>query len=515
MLPVMSKQSRSAFRLNRRAAGVLLQPTSLPGPYPIGDIGPAAERFIDQLRDAGVRWWQTLPLCPPGHGDCPYNSPSGMAVSELLVSPDRLVAEGWLSVRALRTLTRAAGRPAESRVNYPAAGKLKRALIDRAFESYLRQGNSAAPAFNTFIEQASPWLDAHATFMASRERFKKPWWRWPKSFRRGLASTLLATADDVAFHQACQRHRFAQWLLFNQLQAWRRYAHSRGIGLIGDVPLYVAHDSADVWANPSLFAVDKHGRCKHITGAPPDSFSATGQVWGHPLYRWKQHETTGFSWWRLRLERALAHADVVRLDHFVGLSRYWAIPADAADGTHGRWRKAQGPALLRAVQKRWPDMPFIVEDMAAKSPAEHALRDDFGLPRMAVLVDGFGDEQGRSGEQHRPHRQALNAVLFTTTHDTSTARGWLSEQSPDDRRRVTNVLGCTSTSFADTLCRLALSSPANTVIIPMQDLLGLGKTSRMNTPGQPTGQWRWRMKPDAWSRQSIEALKQRIVYSER
>ncbi|MGH7727086.1 MAG: 4-alpha-glucanotransferase [Candidatus Eiseniibacteriota bacterium] len=477
-----------------RSSGVLLHPSSLPGPHGIGDLGPEAVRWLDFVAASGSRVWQVLPLGPTGFGDSPYQSFSSFAGSPALVSPERLVEDGLLTASDLSGTGRGRPLPA-SHVDYARAQSRKRALLDRAFERFEAGAHGAGDlgqAFETFWTRNASWLDDFALFMALKDAHDgAPWTDWPPPLRARNA-TALAEANRV--HERLRvRHAFAQFLFFRQWNALRERAHERGIRILGDVPIFVAHDSVDVWANPELFELDTAGRPTAVAGVPPDYYSKTGQLWGNPLYRWDVLAARGFDWWIERVRAATALYDLVRLDHFRGFVAYWEVPANASTAETGRWVRGPGESLFTALRARLGSLPLIAEDLGDITPDVLELRDRLGLPGMEVLQFAF------SGPENTflPHRHTRDSVVYTSTHDNDTAEGWFRTAPRADREFLRRYRGPGSGSVAWDLIRMAWASVAALAIAPAQDLLGLGSAARMNFPGRTRGNWTWRLPPGA------------------
>jgi 4-alpha-glucanotransferase len=486
------------FRLNERAGGILLHPTSLPGPHGSGDLGPSAERFVDFLAAAGQRWWQMLPVGPPGPGNSPYSARSAFAGGPLLISLERLAEEGLLergdlvATRALRSTC----------VAYPAVTQFRTTRLRRAYAAFLGRKRAHA-AFEQFCHAEREWLADYALYAALRRAHgTREWLHWPRNLRlrqpAALRHARTELADEIKFEQFCQFQFHRQW------QALRRYAHAHGVGLIGDVPIFVAHDSADVWAHRELFQLDADGRPKVVSGVPPDYFSRSGQLWGHPHYRWPRHRATGFAWWLARLRRTFTQFDAVRVDHFLGFHRVWAVSGRARTARHGRWMRTPGAELLATVRRKLGRVEIIAEDLGVVTPAATALRERYGFPGMRLLHFAFGNDAG--DRYNQPHSYARECVVYPGTHDNDTTVAWFESLRADARRRrrsreltpYERVLRYTGTSGREIhwdIIRLAYASVANTAIIPLQDILGLGRTARMNRPGTPTGNWEWRATP--------------------
>jgi 4-alpha-glucanotransferase len=471
---------------SRRTAGVLLHVTSLPGPYGIGDLGPEARRWVDVLAGAKQTWWQTLPLTPPGDGASPYQSLSAFAGNPVLISPDDLVADGLLS----RGDMRGAALP-DGDVDYVRAGELKVELLARAWDRFHAGAATAlADAFEAFRAAERHWLDDFALFMALREAHGgTAWTAWPRELASRKPGVLRGVGRPLG--EAAERYAFVQFLFFRQLAALRAYARKKHVGLIGDLPIFVSADSADVWANPHLFQLDRHGHPKRVAGVPPDFFSADGQRWGNPLYDWKAMAREGFRWWADRCRAALVQADVVRIDHFRGFEAYWSIDASEPTARKGRWVKAPGDALFRSLRKTLGGLPFIAEDLGVITPAVEKLRDDFRLPGMRVVQFGLG---GPAENPYLPHNHVRNSVAYTGTHDNDTTVGWWRSLPSKDKRVARTYAENIDRDPAGAVIRLAWSSVARTAVVPLQDVLSLDSRARMNTPGVAEANWRWRAK---------------------
>jgi 4-alpha-glucanotransferase len=495
-----ARRRSAAFALDRRSAGVLLHVTSLPGPHGNGDLGPEARRFVDFLAAGGQRWWQTLPANPVGSGNSPYSGASAFAGNPLLISLDDLASLGLLEAGDVRKTLDA------RHASYDESRALRGAALRRAFERHERAPRRLARALESFRRDSGYWLGDYALYMALRDAHAgRPWTAWPRALARRepreLARARRTLARDVAFYE------LEQLLFRRQWQALRRYASERGVGLIGDAPIFVAHESADVWSHAASFTLDRQGEPTFVAGVPPDYFSKTGQRWGNPLYRWRAHQASGFEWWIERFRTLLEHFDVIRLDHFIGFMRYWRVPASEKTAERGSWQPAPGQALFAAVERALGSTPFIAEDLGEVTPAVRALRDEFGLPGMRVLQFAFGSDV--QAGQFLPHCYIPNTVAYTGTHDNDTFLGWYLDdgsagprsprQARNEKRAATAYLAGPG---ADELAqpqwealRALYGSVARTVIAPLQDILGLDNTSRMNSPGSPTGNWEWRVPP--------------------
>jgi len=474
----------------RRTAGVLLHPTSLPGPLPAGDLGPSAHAFLDWLREAGLALWQVLPLGPTGYGDSPYTALSAFAGNPLLVSPERLVEDGLLEAREIEPFHVAAS----SRADLAAARRCRERLLVAAWERFSRRPpEHLATAWRDFREDLAnaAWLDDWTLFAALKaERSGRPWTDWEESLRRRRRDDLERSRRRL--EPAIERLAFEQFLFFRQWRALREAAEARGIELIGDVPIYVAADSADVWAHRELFEVSREGRLRAVAGVPPDYFSATGQRWGNPLFRWRRLAERGYDWWVERVRHQLTTTHRVRLDHFRGFVAYWRIPAGAATAESGRWATGPGRPLFDALRAALGGLPLIAEDLGQIDAPVHELRRALGLPGMRVLQFGFDEPDSL----HAPHRHTPDGVVYTGTHDNDTCRGWFDAAGEEVRRRTLVYLGTSPDNVPEAMVRAAFASPAANAVIPLQDLLGLGSDARMNTPGRESSNWAFRILPE-------------------
>jgi 4-alpha-glucanotransferase len=500
-LPVRTSSAR-AHPPFARSAGILLHVTSLPSRYGIGDLGPAAYHWVDQLARAKQSWWQVLPLGPPGAGNSPYQAFSAFAGNPALVSPERLLEEGLLDRADLAGGSR--DRFPAGRVDFPRAGALKTGLIAVAWERFAsgRGGKRLRTPFEAFTRKQRAWLDDFALFMALKEAHAtRSWTEWPKPLVVRDRAVLADAKRDLG--DALGQHQFAQFLFFRQLEALRGYARKKGVRLIGDLPIYVSPESSDVWANPHLFLLDRRRRPTAVAGVPPDLFSRTGQRWGNPLYDWQAMRRDGFAWWVERMRATLAQVDLVRLDHFRGFAGYWKIPAHLATAVRGRWVKGPGMELFDALRKGLGKLPLIAEDLGVITPDVERLRDGLGLPGMRVLQFAFG---GGADNPHLPHQHVRNVAVYTGTHDNETTAGWYAAL---DRKHRSAVYGYTPEAKSDpswALIRLAWSSVADLAIAPMQDVLRLGNQARMNTPGTALGNWGWRMVAGMLRNETLDRL---------
>jgi 4-alpha-glucanotransferase len=472
---------------SKRSSGVLLHPTSLPGPYGIGDLGPAAYAWIDLLAPAKQKWWQILPLGPTGFGDSPYQSFSAFAGNPLLISPELLRDEGLVDAAELVSVH----FPPE-RVDYKAAIVFKSRLLARAWESFQR-GRAAQlrQPFEEFQRRQANWLSDYALFMALTEAHAgKSWQEWPRELRTREPAAMARARKDHA--GAVSQHQFRQFLFFEQWGRLRSYAREKKIGIVGDIPIFVAAESADVWAHPHLFQLDKECRPTVVAGVPPDYFSATGQLWGNPLYNWDAMEKHGFAWWLARFRALFELVDVVRLDHFRGFEAYWEVPAGRPNAIVGRWVKAPGDKLFTALLRDQGKLPIIAEDLGVITPEVEALRLKYGLPGMRVLQFAFGD---KPTNPYLPHNFDANTVVYTGTHDNDTSRGWYASIGERERDHLRRYLARDGSDVAWDLIRAAWASVADYAMVPAQDLLNLASEARMNTPGRQADNWSWRLQP--------------------
>lgn len=486
----MPQQPPNEPSLTRRSSGVLLHPTSLPSPYGIGDLGPEAHEFVDFLARSGQAWWQMLPIGPVGPGHSPYASPSSFAGNPLLLSLDRLVADGLLSPHDLPS------HQPVGRVGYDRLYGSRDALYRRAFANFRPDAD-----FDRFRAENKGWLRNFALFSAvKQENGGAPWWNWDPGLRsrdpRALRGARRRLAPEIRYQEFLQYEFSKQW------DALRQVAKLKGVGLIGDLPIYVAHDSVDVWTNQDLFELDSQGRPTRVSGAPPDAFNTDGQRWGNPLYRWDVLRQRGYDWWIGRLEMTLRRFDAVRLDHFIGFERYWAIPGDALTAKTGTWIPGPSTDFFDAIRKALGTSRMVAEDLGAVTPEVHALRDRFQLPGMRVIQFGFSGDG-----YHRPDRSPKIGVVYTGTHDTDTVRGWFSGIAGTERAEVLRYVGTDGREIHWDLIKATQASPANLVIVPAQDLLGLDGTGRMNAPGVANGNWSWRVAPGALDAKVADRLR--------
>ena len=491
----------SSTWLNTRSAGVLAHISCLPGRYGIGNLGPGARSLVDLLGRAGVRYWQICPIGPTGYGDSPYQTFSGRAGNPYFVDLGELVDAGLLKEADVAPLH---GLPA-ARVDY---GRLYEqfwrvlALAHDRFAASHGDELEGIGSLAAFRRQHSAWLEPFADFMALKAHFGGgPWTSWPEQFRRwdpGLHGSL-----PEPVRRGAERHAFYQHLFFGQWERLRRYAADRGVGIIGDVPIFVALDSADTWQNRAVFRLDERGQPLAVAGVPPDYFSATGQLWGNPLYDWDHLARTGYGWWIDRLRAAFELYDIIRLDHFRGFDTYWEVPAGAADARGGRWRKGPGLPFFNVVRKALPEARIIAEDLGYIGPDVVALRHAAGLPGMKILQFAYGHD---AGNVNLPHYYSPESVAYTGTHDNTTTRGWLEGLPKEAAGRVAEYFRLEGTHSAWPIIRAALGTVSRLAVVPIQDLLDLPAETALNQPGTAQGNWQWRFTDEQLARLSEEKL---------
>ena len=471
--------------LHKRSAGVLLHATSLPGSHGIGDFGPAAFGFVDWLVSAGQSIWQLLPTAPIGPGDSPYQSVSAFAGSPLMVALEPMVAQGWLAPPVLPE-----GGFDAHKVHYCDVVPWRlRQLRDAAAGFAAAATDDERAAFAAWRAAQASWADDYALFMAIETHYAgRPWWQWDGSLQRRVPSALAAAraqhADEIAFWQ------FVQWQFDAQLSALKTYANERGVSLMGDLPIFVAHHSADVWARPDLYTLDENFQPTVVAGCPPDAMAVDGQRWGNPLYHWDRMAKEDFAWWTARVRRALQQADVFRIDHFRGFAGYYEIPASCPTAREGTWRTGPGKPLFDAIARALGPLPIVAEDLGFITQDVHELRDCLGYPGMRILQFGFGDD---AGNEFLPHNYVRHTIAYTGTHDNDTARGWWDNASPHERAFAGSYLASGGDDIHWAMIRACCNSVADIAVFQLQDVLGLGSAHRMNTPGTVTdANWSWR-----------------------
>jgi 4-alpha-glucanotransferase len=482
----------SVFPPDYRASGLLLHVTSLPSRYGIGDVGPGALAWVDRLRDAGQSWWQSLPLGPTGYGNSPYQPLSSFAGNELLVSPDWLVEDGLLRREDC------VANFVSNEIDYEAVLPYKRRLLKTAWSNFAAVARADLRAdYERFRDDQSHWLEDYALFRALKGKFNGAYFvDWPRELVERVPSKLAEARAELAdiIDLVC----FAQWIIFREGERLKSYAHANGVRLIGDLPFFVSPDSSDVWANPEIFLLTEQRRPRFVAGVPPDYFSADGQLWGNPVYDWDALRRTGYRWCIDRLRAILSHVDVVRLDHFRAFAAAWHVPMNALNARLGQWVPGPGSDFFVAAERDLGHLPLIAEDLGLITQDVIQLRDSQNLPGMRVVQFAF---DGNPANPHLPRNYGHNTVAYTGTHDNNTTRGWF-ESLPEQQKRALSAYvrqPVENRDAAPELMRLAWSSSAALAIAPLQDLLNLGSSARMNIPGQASGNWRWRITDDALS----------------
>ncbi len=489
--------------MSTRAAGLLLHPTSLPSRFGVGDLGPSTDRVLDWMASAGLTLWQTMPVGPTGYWNSPYGCLSAFAGNSLLISPEQLVVDGLLDAGQLE----GAPRFPDDHVDYGPIITWKRNLLWASWQHVLAHRRSLREELRAFADhpEQRDWLSDWTLFAALVGRNREiSWPSWPRDIVERDAAALEAARRELAPEIEFRAYR--QWLFFGQWERVKREANRRGIRIVGDVPIYVAFGSADVWANRRFFTVDADGRRETVAGVPPDYFSPTGQLWGNPLYRWDVLADDGFRWWIERLRHNFRLADVVRIDHFRGFAAYWEVKAGEPTALNGRWVSAPGDALFRAIHRALGDKPIIAEDLGSIDDDVRELLRATGFPGMKVLQFAFGEPDSL----YLPHNLVPNAVVYTGTHDNDTTRGWWETLDGESRSRVADYLGTTGADISWDLIRAAFASVADRAIVPLQDVAGLGSEARMNVPGRAEANWSWRARPAQFSEASAARIRRLV-----
>jgi 4-alpha-glucanotransferase len=482
-----------------RSSGVLLHPTSLPGRFGIGDLGPDAYHLIDALVEGGQSIWQVLPLGPTGYGDSPYQCFSAFAGNPLLISPEILLYQGHLEPGDLAAV------PAfpEETVDFGTVIGWKLGVLNQAYRRFHDAGGADDSGYRAFCQRSRVWLDDYALFMALKDHYRSiPWTMWDAALAQRHPDALVQWRERLA--PQVDGHKYLQYQFYRQWTALHNYAKAQGVRIVGDIPIFVAHDSADVWSSPDLFYLDARGKPTVVAGVPPDYFSDTGQLWGNPLYRWDRLAATGYQWWISRFSALLEMVDIIRLDHFRGFEAYWEVPATEVTAVKGQWVKAPGGDLFAALQRALGDLPIIAEDLGVITPEVEALRDAFGFPGMRVLQFAFGSD---CDNPFLPHNYIQNCVAYTGTHDNDTSLGWFQTGTQAERLAALAYCGSDGTDIGWVLIRWLLSSVADTTIVPLQDILGLSSDARMNYPSRLGGNWSWRMKSGALTHDVLVRLR--------
>ncbi|HNS21920.1 MAG TPA: 4-alpha-glucanotransferase [Sedimentisphaerales bacterium] len=493
--------------LRRRSSGILMHVTSLPAKYGVGDFGPEAYQFADFLQAAGQNYWQMLPLnhTTARTGYSPYNCFSAFAGHSLLISPDLLREDGLLRRAELSDLP---AFPAET-VDYDKATACKSPLFDAAFSRF--QSRARPADYEEFLHRHHAWLDPYALFVALRKRFRnRLWCDWPAALRDGKGRALEAARGDL--REPIEREKFLQYAFYRQYLRLKRYCNERGIQVAGDIPIYVAHDSADVWSHPDLFKLTRDKRPRLVAGVPPDYFSKTGQLWGNPVYNWDRLEETRFDWWIRRLKHNLTLFDFVRIDHFRGFVDFWEVPAGHKTAIRGRWAQAPHTQFFRELFRQIPFAAIFAEDLGFITADVREVVSTYGFPRMAVLQFAFDGDPARN--VHMPHNYGENLIVYTGTHDNNTTRGWFEKDlTKPTRQKLFDYIGhkVPASDVSWELMRIAMASVAKIAIVPMQDVLGLGAAARMNFPAKSQGNWRWRMRSGQTTSRVAERLRKLTV----
>ena len=469
---------------SRRTSGILLHVTSLPGSYGIGDLGPSAHRFVDRLAEARQHIWQVLPLGPVGHGASPYSSLSTFASNPLLISPEPLLGDGLLTEQDVEPLKEL---PTDY-VDYERLIPRKLSLLRTAFQRFDDQ-TTATEDFETFQKENAAWLDDYVLFMALKDAYDgAPWHTWDDALVRREDSALKKARDEHA--DAMRMHAYWQYLVDDQWSRLHDHCARNNIRVFGDIPIYVAHDSSDTWANQDLFFLETDGQPTAVAGVPPDYFSPEGQRWGNPIYRWDRMDERGYTWWIRRVEQVLSRVDIIRIDHFRGFEAYWEIPADEPTAVNGEWVDGPGEAVFEALMDELGELPVVAEDLGIITDEVRDLRDQFDFPGMAIIQFAFG---GTPDHGYLPHNYPRNLVAYTGTHDNNTLVGWWNSDIPaDERDFARRYLGSGDDEIQERSLRALMASPADRVITPLQDVLEHGADARMNVPGEAEGNWMWR-----------------------
>lgn len=498
-------------RLFSRSAGILAHITSLPCRFGVGDMGASAYQFVDFLSAAEQRLWQVLPLTPTGYGNSPYYSYSAMAGNHLLISPDKLKERGYLTESEIEQIPTFP----DHRVDFSTIIPYKMGVFEKAFANFSTNASQKDKAdFDTFCKNNASWLPDFALFVALKEgKYNgEPWDKWEKADRFREKKAMDAARKKYA--HLIDLHTFLQYEFATEWSALRAYANSKGVAMVGDIPIFVAYDSADVWSKKDVFRLDDNARPTHVAGVPPDYFSATGQLWGNPHYNWTQMEKDGYAWWGDRFQKCMELYDVVRVDHFRGFEAFWEVPFGEATAMKGKWVEAPGQKLFKAMKKRFGDLPVIAEDLGLITPAVTALRKEFGMPGMKILQ--FGYESGDPTDAFLPHNYETDSVVYTGTHDNDTTLGWF--RSCDDARKRNALEYLRASSEQEVvweMIRAAYLSTALYAIVPLQDILTLGTEFRMNFPGKADGNWEYRLLPNQLGEWHITMLSKLAKISNR
>ena len=486
-----------------RSSGLLLHITSLHTPFGIGDLGKSAYEFVDFLYQSGYHYWQILPINPTeeGFSHSPYSSYSAFAGNTLLISPEMLVEDGLLSKEDIGT------PPSfpEQKVDFVKVSNYKSTLLEIAYRNFIKNEKKHILSFTQFCEDNEGWLEDYSLYRTLKEKFQDGWDTWPKEIRDRNPDELEKLKQELA--QPIKKEKVIQYFFFSQWQKLADYSHQKKISFIGDIPFYINHDSADCWSHASYFKLNKDKRPTHVSGVPPDYYSETGQLWGTPVFDWKTLQKNGFDWWISRLEQNLKLYDVVRLDHFRAFAAFWEVPAKEETAINGKWSKCPGKEFFVKVKQRFPEMPFIAEDLGLMDEPVYELLRKFDFPGMKVLQFAFDENLGENA--YIPHHHIPHSVVFSGTHDNNTSLGWFNSLSKEEADRVSAYAGLTVTKANAhvVLHRLALMSVSALAIVPMQDILGLDEKAIMNRPGTNKGNWTWKMSADQLPLKKAEELK--------
>lgn len=474
-----------------RSSGILLHITSLPSPFGIGDLGPEAYEFIDFLEASGHKFWQLLPLNPTdaGYSHSPYSSDSAFAGNTLLINPELLEREGLID---LQNFALPEGSDSET-VDFERVSEFKNQILDAAYSNFKKE-KSSTKKFKSFCSHHESWLEDYSIYKALHLKFKKHWIEWPEELRDRNEAALKKAKKELK--EDIEKIKFSQFLFFSQWDTLTKYANLNHVQLIGDIPFYINHDSADCWANSQVFKLDQNKQPEKISGVPPDYFSETGQLWGTPVYDWKKLKAEGYHWWVERIRQNLFLFDIVRLDHFRGFSAYWEVPAGDKTAQNGKWKKSPGNEFFKIIKKQFPKMPFIAEDLGSLDKPVYKLIAAFKFPGMNVLQFAFGEEKAKN--PYLPFNHVPKSLVYTGTHDNNTTRGWFADADNTTKHHLQDYVGTevTEENVHRHLHIMALSSVSRLAIIPMQDLLGIGGEGVMNIPGSTKGNWTWRMTYD-------------------
>ncbi len=483
----------------QRASGILLHPTALTGPFKVGDLGKEAFLFVDFLVRAGQSIWQILPLGPTGYGNSPYNALSAFAGNPALINLQQLVDCNDLHESHLDAAIKSSPG-----INFNQMLARKNNLLLKAGQQFFSKPTTERhQAFDTFCHEQSDWLEDFSLFMALRETFaEQAWPEWPEGLRTREPEVLREWRGKL--EENCRLYKYQQFIFAGQWHKLKAYANRNNVLIFGDIPIFVAYDSADVWANQHLFQLDDQGRPTAVAGVPPDYFSKTGQRWGNPLYRWDQLAEEGFRWWLRRFEQQLQSCDMIRIDHFRGFQACWSIPTNEKTAVKGHWEEVPGRKLFEKLREQGTDLPIIAEDLGIITPEVEKLRDDFAFPGMKILQFAF---DSGPDNPYLPENHTVNSVVYTGTHDNDTTLGWWRGLTKEQKNQVRDYLGMRHPDMPWELIRLAMSSIAKLCVIPCQDILGLDRTARFNTPGRATGNWDWQMASDSLTNKLADRLR--------